>query len=129
MKLSFVIPAYNEEAMIHGCLASIVGELAKGSYNAEVLVVNNSSTDRTKEIALSFPHVTVVDEMRKGLVFARRAGFLASSGDIIANVDADTRLTKGWVDTVMREFTKDEKLVALSGPLSIMIFPSLHVRQ
>ncbi len=116
MKLSFVIPAYNEEVVLGDCLTSVFRELDSGNYDAEVIVVNNRSTDGTKAIAASFPNVTVVDEMNQGLVFARRAGFLASSGELIANVDADTMLPKGWMETVMKEFAKDETLVALSGP-------------
>jgi cellulose synthase/poly-beta-1,6-N-acetylglucosamine synthase-like glycosyltransferase len=116
MKLSFVIPAYNEENVIKKCLFSIFKELEGKDYDVEVIVVNNNSTDRTKKIAESFKDVKVVDEMQKGIVFARKAGFVASSGDLVANVDADTMLPKGWVKTVFREFEKDDKLVALSGP-------------
>lgn len=116
MKLSFVIPAYNEEKILGKCLESVFKEIDSQMYNVEVILVNNKSTDTTKEVAQSFPLVTVVDEMQKGLVFARRAGFIASTGDIIANVDADTMLTKGWLETVMKEFEKDANLVALSGP-------------
>ncbi len=116
MKLSFVIPAYNEEEILGQCLESVFRELDNKDYDVEVIVVNNRSTDRTKEIALSFPETRVVDEEQKGLVFARRAGFAASTGDIIANIDADTMLTKGWIDTVITEFINDANLVALSGP-------------
>jgi glycosyltransferase involved in cell wall biosynthesis len=84
---------------------------------AEIIVVNNASTDRTREVALSFPGVTVVDEPRKGLTFARQAGFVASTGDLIANVDSDSRLTEGWVAEVLRSFAEDQKLIAVSGPL------------
>jgi cellulose synthase/poly-beta-1,6-N-acetylglucosamine synthase-like glycosyltransferase len=58
----------------------------------------------------------VVDEPQKGLTFARQAGFAASSGELIANVDSDSRLTKGWVATVLKEFDAEPKLVSLSGP-------------
>jgi cellulose synthase/poly-beta-1,6-N-acetylglucosamine synthase-like glycosyltransferase len=57
-----------------------------------------------------------VDEPRKGLTFARQAGFAASSGELIANVDSDSRLTPGWVAKVLAEFAAEPKLVALSGP-------------
>lgn len=83
----------------------------------EVIVVNNASTDRTREIALTFPGIHVVDEPRKRLTQARQAGFRASSGDFIANVDADSRLTPGWVATVLAAFAETPSLVALSGPL------------
>lgn len=116
MKLSFVIPAYNEEEFITDCLKSIFKELEGKNYDTEVIVVNNASSDKTRQIASSFNKVKVVDELQKGLVKARRAGFMASSGDLIANIDADTKLTPGWVDKVFKEFSQDEKLVALSGP-------------
>jgi glycosyltransferase involved in cell wall biosynthesis len=116
VKISFVIPAYNEEKLIGQCIESVRKELASGAYDAEVLVVNNASTDRTREIAASFPDVRVVDEMRKGITRARQAGYLASSGELIANIDADTIMPEGWVARVMKEFEGDPKLVALSGP-------------
>ncbi len=116
MKISFVIPAYNEEAYVGDCVRSVFREIERGTYEAEVIVVNNASTDRTREVALSFPGVVVVDEMRKGLTFARAAGFAASRGELIANVDSDARLPEGWLAIVMKRFEKDSKLVALSGP-------------
>ena len=116
MLLSFVIPAYNEEAYLPACLESIVAQ-TKGLEGIEIIVVNNASVDRTREVALEFPGVKVVDEPRKGLTFARQAGFAACTGELVANVDSDSRLTPGWVETVLREFERQPKLVALSGPI------------
>jgi len=115
MKLSFVIPAYNEEARVGKCLTSVLKEI-EGKAGVEVVVVNNASTDRTKEIAQSFAGVRVVDEQQKGLVRARQAGYKATTGDLIANVDSDTVVPQGWAAYVLRAFEKDKKLVALSGP-------------
>ena len=118
MKISFAIPAYNEEHYLGDCLKAIVAQKAAAPCEVEIVVVNNASTDRTKEIAASFAKdgVRVVDEMQKGLVHARRAGYTAATGDIIANVDADTRITPGWIKKVYRAFDRDPKLVAISGP-------------
>ena len=117
MKLAFVIPAYNEEALVGKCLESVLAEIKRSGVPAEVIVVNNASTDRTGEIARSFAGVRVVDEPKKGLVNARDAGFAASEGyDLIANIDSDTIVPEGWLTTVMKEFNKDSKLVCLSGP-------------
>lgn len=118
MKLSFVIPAYNEENYLGDCLDAIMAE-KKASPHAndiEIVVVNNASTDGTEAIARRYPDVVLVNESHKGLVHARRAGYEASTGDLIANVDADTHISKGWIDKVFRTFEKDDKLVALSGP-------------
>lgn len=117
MKLAFVIPAYNEEALIGKCLESVVAEVARSGRPAGIIVVNNASSDRTGEIARSFPGVEVVDEPKKGLVNARDAGFAASAGyDLVANIDADTMVPEGWLDTVYSEFERDSGLVCLSGP-------------
>ena len=116
MRLSFVVPAYNEESYVPACLESILKQTRELGAEVEIIVVNNASTDRTREVALAFPGVRVVDEPKKGLTFARQAGFAASSGELIANVDSDSRLTEGWVKRVLAEFAADSKLVALSGP-------------
>ena len=126
MRLSFVVPAYNEEAYLPACIESILSQAAEYPGQIEVIVVNNASTDRTREVALGYPGVTLVDEMRKGLTFARQAGFDASSGELIANVDSDARLTPGWIAQVLSTFAADavamanhpkkRPLVALSGP-------------
>lgn len=117
MKLAFVIPAYNEEALIGKCLESVQAEIRRSGVPADIIVVNNASSDRTGEIARSFQGVRVVDEPKKGLVNARDAGFAASEGyDLIANIDSDTLVPEGWLSVVMREFRRDPKLVCLSGP-------------
>jgi cellulose synthase/poly-beta-1,6-N-acetylglucosamine synthase-like glycosyltransferase len=116
MKLSFVIPAYNEEALLGPCVHSIVEQLAQERMDAEIIVVNNASTDCTREVAAAFPGVRIIDEPRKGLVRARQAGFVAATGELIANLDADTRLTPGWIAQVYTRFVRDPALVALSGP-------------
>ena len=125
MRLSFVVPAYNEEAYLPACLDSILAQsrtLPTGTV--EIIVVNNASTDRTRDVALSYPDVILIDEPRKGLTFARQAGFAASTGTLIANVDADSRLTPHWLSNVLATFaeaeansTKTLPLAALSGPV------------
>jgi glycosyltransferase involved in cell wall biosynthesis len=133
MRISFVVPAYNEEAYLPACLDAILAQtrtLPAGlsADDIEIIVVNNASTDRTRDVALSYPGVTVVDEPRKGLTFARQAGFAASTGALIANVDADSRLTPGWLAQVLSTFAEAESkaeptspnklpLAALSGPI------------
>ena len=114
--ISFVVPAYNEEALIAACLAAIRAEIARTACRAEIIVVDNNSTDGTRRIASSIPGVVIVDEPQRGLVQARRAGCLAARGELIANIDADTRLTEGWLRTALDEFMRSPDLVALSGP-------------
>lgn len=116
MRVSFIIPAYNEEHTIGRCVESIHREIERSRAEAEIIVVNNASTDGTHAAAARYPYVRVVDEPRKGTNRARQSGFEASSGEYIANIDADSELTPGWLDTAMREFARSPKLVALGGP-------------
>ena len=116
MRLSIVVPAYNEEAYLPDCLASILKETQSLTEPVEIIVINNASTDRTREVALGFPGVRVVDEQRKGLTFARQAGLAAASGEFLANIDADTRLPPGWIAKAEHMFAADPGMVCLSGP-------------
>jgi glycosyltransferase involved in cell wall biosynthesis len=114
--VSFVVPAFNEEALIASCLYSILSEVSRSRCPAEIIVVNNNSTDSTASIASSIPGVIVIDEAEQGLVQARKAGCLAARGKLIANIDADTMLIPGWLDVALAEFERRPRLVALSGP-------------
>ncbi len=116
MRVSFVVPAFNEEAYLAACLQSILREAESCGECVEIIVVNNASTDGTRAVAAQFPSVVVVDEPRKGLTYARQAGLVASTGDLVANVDADSRLTPGWLRLVLDD-ERNPKLLALSGPL------------
>lgn len=115
MKISFIIPAYNEEKYISRCLESVISEAKRSSFEYEIIVVNNASSDQTKKIALSFSEVIVIDESRKGTSYARQAGFSVSKGELIVNFDADSIMPEGWSRRI-GEIFKDDSIVALSGP-------------
>ncbi|MEI6843567.1 MAG: glycosyltransferase family A protein [bacterium] len=117
MKVSILIPAYNEEKYIGRCLESI----QKNCSNVfEVIVVNNASTDNTKSIVESFaeksPFIRVVDEPKKGLPFARNRGLAEATGDIVAYMDSDCIVPPQWYERIIKEFESRENLVSLSGP-------------
>ncbi|HXH94615.1 MAG TPA: glycosyltransferase family 2 protein [Thermoanaerobaculia bacterium] len=115
LKVSFVIPAFNEERLLSLALASLSDEIERTGWPAEIIVVDDGSTDSTAEIANAF-EVVVVRAPRGGLVNARRLGFLAAKGDLIANIDADTTIPRGWLMQVLREFERNPSLACISGP-------------
>lgn len=117
MKLSVVIPAYNEEKYIGGCLEELITQAGKDIF--EIIVVDNASTDATAQVAKKFKGVKVIREDRKGLTRARQAGLLAAKGDLIAYIDADTHIKPGWFHRVRNEFEKNKRLVCLSAPYSM----------
>jgi len=114
MKISFVIPAYNEQHYIGACVESILQ--ACRTHDFEIIVVNNASTDQTRSTALKYPNVRVIDEPVKGTNQARNTGFAHATGDLIANIDADNRIHHGWLKKTLAEFAGNPELVALSGP-------------
>jgi glycosyltransferase involved in cell wall biosynthesis len=91
--LSLVIPAHNEESRLPGTLEQVFAFLEKQAYNAEVIVVENGSTDRTLAIANDFagryPDLRVIhtDERGKGLAVKR--GMLEARGEFRFFADAD----------------------------------------
>jgi glycosyltransferase involved in cell wall biosynthesis len=99
LTLSIVIPAFNEEKHLRACLDAIAKQT---SLPDEVIVVDNNSTDKTVEIAKSYPFVRVVHEPKQGIVFARDRGFNAATCDLIGRIDADSHLFPGWVHYVRR---------------------------
>jgi glycosyltransferase involved in cell wall biosynthesis len=115
IKLSFVIPAYNEENYIGKCLDAIIRETA-GRKDVEIIVVDNNSSDRTEAVAKERSDVIVIKEMRRGANRTRQTGYEASHGDLVAFIDADTEMPAGWVTKVESDFAKNQKLVCLSGP-------------
>ncbi|KUM24788.1 glycosyl transferase family 2 [Mesorhizobium loti] len=127
MKISFVVPAYNEEVCLPRTLEAIIAEVKRSQCAAEIIVVNNASTDKTRLTAEAYPGIVVIDEAVKGLVRARSAGYHAATGDLVANIDADTIITEGWIDTVQRAFVASPELVAMSGPLIYYDLPK-HTR-
>lgn len=119
LRVSLVIPAFNEEQDLPACLQAIASQTAK-PY--EVIVVDNNSTDNTVAVARAFPFVKVISEPRQGPVFARDAGFNAACGEIIGRIDADTILSPEWIATVQDIFG-DNDVDAVSGSLGFHDIP------
>jgi len=113
IKVSVVVPAYNEEKVIEKCLEALVKQdFPKANY--EIIVVDNASTDRTAEIARK-ASAKVVLEKRKGIAYARQAGLEACKGDIVCCTDADTIVPEDWISRIYTRYQSDPKLVSLGG--------------
>lgn len=95
MKLSIIIPAYNEEQRLRPALQDYLQFfLPRYGTDVEILIVVNGSTDRTehvaREVANGDPRIRVIVEpTRVGKGGAVRLGFEAARGDLIGFVDAD----------------------------------------
>lgn len=114
--LTVVVPAYNEQDLIAGCLDSLIDQtLDKEKY--EIIVIDNDSTDLTAKIALD-KGVKVVKELRKGYVHAIRKGIEVSQTEYIAFTDADCLVPADWLARILTDFTSSSKIVAVAGKLA-----------
>jgi glycosyltransferase involved in cell wall biosynthesis len=84
--VSAVIPVYNGEQYLAEAIASV---LAQDYRPLEVIVVDDGSTDRSGEIAQSYPLVRCIRQPHLGVSAARNAGIAAAGGEFIAFLDAD----------------------------------------
>lgn len=91
--LSIVIPAHNEEYRLPPSLARIDAFLKDQDFTAEVLIVENGSSDRTLEVATAFaqehPYIRVMSVDTRGKGLAVRAGMLAATGEYRFICDVD----------------------------------------
>lgn len=136
MKLSIIIPAYNQAEYLEDCIESCYNQTVQPH---EIIVVNDGSSDNTAEIAerymfKEFPlidsPVRVIHQVNKGLSSARNTGIMNATGDYILPVDADDMLMENAVERLtqeihstnadivapsFREFGKSDREVVLGG--------------
>ncbi len=104
MKVSVVIIAYNAAKTIAETLESIK---AQTQPVHEVIVVNDGSTDNTKEIALSYSAKVVDREHGElGIGMIRNAGFAAATGDLFLPIDADDKFAPTFVEKTVPLMTE-----------------------
>lgn len=113
MKISVVIPAFNEAQKLAACLDAL---MAQTVLPHEILVVDNNSADGTAAVAATYDSVRVLSEKQQGRVFARNAGFDAATGDIIARIDADSVVPPDWLAWIAHFYEQpNHKQLALTG--------------
>jgi len=109
MDVSVVIPIYNGEKTLNECINSVLNQDYK---NYEVILVDNNSTDKTKEIIKRFEkknkRIKYFFESYKGTGSARNRGEINSKGDIILMTDSDCIIPKDWISKIVKEFSNKE---------------------
>lgn len=115
MTLSIIIPAYNRERFIEGCIRSLV---AGGVTDTEILVVDDGSTDNTAAIVgglcEEIPSIRLIKQENQGPGAARNTGAKAASGEWIWFIDSDDTIIPGglpYVHDAIRAYPDVDALV------------------
>lgn len=106
MDVSAIIPAYNAERTISNCLGSLSNQTFRGKY--EIIVVDDGSKDRTRQIAQKFPKVKVLEQNHAGPAKARNLGAKKAKGKILIFTDSDCILDKNFISEMARPFANAE---------------------
>jgi dolichyl-phosphate beta-glucosyltransferase len=91
---SIVIPAFNESARIPATLKEVVSCVREQGWNAEIIVVNDGSTDATAQVVLDLartaPEIRLVENPgNRGKGYSVRSGMLQALGEVVMFTDAD----------------------------------------
>lgn len=107
MKLSIIIPIYNQEKFIDDCLDSTT----KTKKDIEIVLIDDGSIDNSlniiKEYSKKDKRVKVYHQENKGVSVARNEGIKKATGEYIAFVDSDDLLTEDW-DNIIDYLDKDD---------------------
>lgn len=119
MRLSVIIPAYNEEKRIEKTLLSVDEYLSKENYDYEILVVNDGSKDRTGEVVEALTsrvkNLKLIDNRdNHGKGWVVRKGMLEARGDYRLFVDADNSTTVDHLDKFW-PYMKENYQVAIAS--------------
>ena len=116
--ISVVIPTYNRAELLAGAIESLLAQDASG-FQYEVIVVDNNSTDKTRDVVESFSDrdrpVRYIFEDRQGNAYARNAGITQSHASIVAFIDDDVRASSNWIASVKTIFEKHPEVGFIGG--------------
>lgn len=118
--IGIVIPAYNEQDTIRACVLAAIHQTVPA---AEIIVVDNKSTDKTtailEELQREFPDAPLTilhQDKSQGITPTRNMGFDAVSADVIGRIDSDSILEPNWVEETTKVFL-DDAIHAATGPV------------
>jgi glycosyltransferase involved in cell wall biosynthesis len=116
ISVSIVIATRDRPNDLRECLRALITQIS--SRRIEIVVVdNNPASGLTPPVVGEFPGVLLVKEPRQGLAYARNAGFVASTGDILIATDDDVLTPPDWVERLVAPFVHPEVMIVTGNVL------------
>ncbi|MDW7690500.1 glycosyltransferase [Flammeovirgaceae bacterium SG7u.111] len=116
IKISVIIPTYNRSQLLEQCLKALAGQTLDPLF-FEVIVVNDGSTDNTKEIidlfCYSLPNLIYLEQQNQGPAVARNLGASIAKSNYLAFTDDDCQADSDWLEKSLLLFTNE--LVGIQG--------------
>jgi glycosyltransferase involved in cell wall biosynthesis len=113
--VSVVIPNYNGERTLEACVRSALGQTCRPG---EVIVVDDASTDCSREIARRLPCTLIELPRNRGVSAARNAGAAASTGDVLFFLDSDEALAPDAVANAVAILCSDPAVGCVHGVIA-----------
>lgn len=118
--ISAIICTHNRDVYLGDAIDSL---LQQEFANFEIIVVDNGSSDRTKEVVAqreSDPRLKYIYEPTLGLSFARNTGFKQAGSEILAYLDDDAVASPQWLRTLWNAYQQNPKLAIAGGKVTLI---------
>lgn len=117
LKISVIVPIYNEEKYLPLLLDSLVNQTAKAN---EIIICDNNSNDNSISIVNTFKGklpITLINQPKKGILPTVEKAWKYSTGDLIIRTDADAILPKNYIKKCINYYNTHRKTFASTGPV------------
>jgi glycosyltransferase involved in cell wall biosynthesis len=116
--ISVVVPHLNQPEALEACLSSLdTQSLARNFF--EIIVVDNGSVSIPEDIVANYPGTRLLRELQAGPGPARNFGVWATTGEIIAFIDADCRAHRDWLRNALQAIRSSPEGTILGGDVRI----------
>jgi GT2 family glycosyltransferase len=118
--VSVVVATRDRPDQLCNCLRCLSRQETR--RQVEIVVVdNNPVSGMTPPVVVEFPGVVLIRERRKGLSYARNAGIMASTGDIVITTDDDVAMPSDWLEKLITSFARDDVMIVTGNVLPLKL--------
>lgn len=123
--VSVIMPVYNSESYLAQAIDSV---LSQTYHDYEIIVVDDGSTDHSREIALSYPQIEYVFQKNCGAGEARNRGIAISRGKFLAFLDSDDLWMPEKLSLQIKTFNNDPSLEIVTGYVEQFVSPEIKTQ-